>query len=312
MIFERAGELRERIEALTPRRVHGEVPIFEDSSSYIAIGGGSVLRVAGNDYFILGEARENRFGIDDEPKPWVKYATDLTTGAAKILKLVFHEQFAIPVGPVTVQCRRSPDKESAILELVRGDRRFMQGETLRDTAGAPIRVIDLVRGDNLFARLNALELDHEAYYHELLPGVMRHLIGSLEGIAFLHRHGQHHGDIRNDHILVERETERHVWIDFDYQVNYSDYDVWCLGNVLSFVVGKGVHTLRDAEAAAGAAALCEDDALFLHRYRVANLRKLFPWIAPELNEVLMRFSIGVADPYLDVGSQLRDLRAVFG
>jgi hypothetical protein len=314
MIFEREAELRDRIEALAFRRLEGPIPIFEDATSYMAIQGGSVLRVGGNDYFIRGEAREGRFGIDDEPKYWVKYAVDLSDGAPKILKLVFHEQFSITVGPVTVRCRRSPEKESAILELVRGDPRFMQGSTVRDPSGNPIRVVDFIRGKNLYAELNALELPHEVYYREVLPGVMRELIGAIEGIAFLHRHGQHHGDIRNDHLLVDG-SGRYVWIDFDYDVNYGDYDSWSMGNILTFVVGKGLHTFREVQASPelypGAARLEEDDALLLYHYRVANLRRIYPHVSEELNRVLLRFSVGTTDFYPDLESQIRDLRALF-
>jgi hypothetical protein len=70
MIFEREPELRDRIEALASRQLPGPIPIFEDATSSTAIHGGCVLRIGGNDYFIRGEAREGRFGIDDQPKIW--------------------------------------------------------------------------------------------------------------------------------------------------------------------------------------------------------------------------------------------------
>jgi hypothetical protein len=316
MIFDHQSELRDRIESLSNRRVYGPVEIFEDTSSYMAIYGGSVLRLEGNDYFILGDAREDRFGIDEQPKFWVKYAVDLTTGAQKILKLVFHEEFTATVGPVTVRCRRSPDKESAILDLVRGQPRFMQGITVADQLGGRVRVIDFIRGKNIFVRLNELRVSHEIYFHQVLPGLMREIIGCIEAVAFLHRNGQHHGDIRNDHILVPSDGGAYAWIDFDYEVNYSDYDVWSMGNVLNFVVGKGLHTFRSIqttpEAYPGRTGECvETDALLLYRYRVANLRRLFPYISEELNAILMRFSVGATEFYEDLESQVRDLRAVF-
>ena len=42
----------------------------------MSIDGGDVLRLAGNDYLVLGNAREGRFGIDDQPKFWVKSAIE--------------------------------------------------------------------------------------------------------------------------------------------------------------------------------------------------------------------------------------------
>ncbi|HQK19709.1 MAG TPA: hypothetical protein PLJ27_19775, partial [Polyangiaceae bacterium] len=56
----------------------------------------------------------------------------------------------------------------------------------------------------------------------------------------------------------------------------------------------------------------EEDALVLYKHRIANLRKLFPYIPIELNEILMRFSLGTTEPYEDLDSQVRDLRSIFG
>ncbi len=103
MIYEGAAVLKDRIEEMTPRRIYGEVEVHEDTSSYMAIIPGGVLRLAGDDYFIMGDTREGRFGIDDQPKFWVKSVIDLTSGERKIIKLVFHEQFSTHIGPTTVR-----------------------------------------------------------------------------------------------------------------------------------------------------------------------------------------------------------------
>lgn len=316
MIFEDLQQLKERIQALTPRRVRDALIIHEDTSAYVEIEGGSVLRVGGTDYFILGNAREGRFGIDDQPKFWVKYAIDLETGQQKIIKLVFHEHFVTNVGLVRVRCKRNPHKESAVLDLVRGNDRFMQGVTVVDPSGNAIRVIDFIRGKSLYQVLEDSDMPHEKYWFEVLPGIMHELIACIDAMADLHAHGQHHGDIRNDHIIIERESARYRWIDFDYEVNFSDYDVWSMGNVITYVVGKGMHTFREVNrhpsSYAPSPGLTDDDALVLYRHRVANLRKLFPYIPRELNDVLMRFSMGTAEPYEDLKRQARDLEAVFG
>jgi len=316
MIFENVAELRERIEALAGRRLFGEPPVFEDSSAYMGIYGGSVLRLADNDYFILGDTREGRFGIDEQPKFWVKYGVDLTTGDRKIIKLVFHEQFTVSMGLIKVRCTRNPLKESAILEIVRGHPRFMQGATAVDRLGHQVRIIDLIRGRSLYARLEASDVDHETYVAEELPGIMRELVECIDAIAELHALGQHHGDIRNDHILVDADTGMFKWIDFDYQVNFADYDIWSMGNVLNYVVGKGMHTFRDAQREPELyphlrEALDEGDALALYKHRIANLGKLFPYLPDGLGEILSRFSLGTDRPYEDLSSQSRDLRAVF-
>lgn len=315
MIFEDPRERKARIEALTNRTVGLDLAVFEDTSSYMAILGGSILRLAGNDYFVLGDTHEGRFGIDDQPKTWVKYAVDLTTGAQKIIKLVFFEEFETQLGLVRVKCRRSPEKESAILEMVRGDPRFMQGHTVLDPAGNRVRVIDFIRGKSLYHRLEALEQDHEAYYHETLPGLLPEVIACVEGLVRLHERGQHHGDVRNDHLLYDVEAGYYRWIDFDYHVNYADYDLWGVGNIIAFVVGKGIHTFRGVRADPDRyphlrGPLSEEDACLLAGYRVANLRKLFPYIDPDLNDVLLRFSEGAELFYESLTDQVADLRRV--
>ncbi|HPB98175.1 MAG TPA: hypothetical protein PKW66_19815 [Polyangiaceae bacterium] len=90
-------------------------------------------------------------------------------------------------------------------------------------------------------------MPHERYWNEVLPGIMQQLLTCMEAMAWLHSMGEHHGDIRNDHILIERETGRFTWIDFDYEVNFSDYDVWSMGNVLTYVVGQGMHTFSQVQ-----------------------------------------------------------------
>ena len=51
-----------------------------------------------------------------------------------------------------------------------------------------------------------------------------------------------------------------------------------------------------------------EDTLAFYRYRVANLKKLFPYIPRKLNEILLRFSFGTETPYEDFSSQIEDLR----
>ncbi len=318
MIYPSPGELKDRIEAMTPRRVRGEVNVFEDTSSYMAIIPGGVLRLDGDDYFIMGDTREGRFGIDDQPKFWVKSVIDLTSGERKIIKLVFHEQFSTSIGPTTIRCKRNPHKESAFLDLVRGDGRFMQGRTVEDTTGNCVRIIDFIKGPSFYNHLATMDMPHEQYYHEVLPDLMRrHIIPCIEAMAAVHHQGQHHGDIRNDHILVDRNHGVFTWIDFDYEVNFSDWDVWSMGNIITYAAGMGSHTFHDVRLDPQdypllQASLDEHDAMVLHEHRVSNLRKLFPYIDRALNQILMRFSAGSFHFYESLDEQVRELKAVFG
>ena len=314
MIFEDPAELKERIESRVGRKVYGRAPVVEDTSNYLAIASGSVLRLDGDDYYVTADATEGRFGIGDQPKLWVKYAVDLTDGSRKIIKLVFHERFTTSLGPFTVRCVRDPDKESRVLEAVAGDTRFMQGRTVRDHAGNNVRIIDRIQGETLFNMVATCEAAHEAYFHETMPGILRKVLGTLEALDELHRAGLQHGDVRNDHIFIERDTGAYRWIDFDYAVNYLDYDVWSVGNILTYVAAKGIITCRAAirrQSQSGiTTCVTPNDTLLFYKYRLANLRKLFPYVPRELNDLLMRFSTGTMDFYTSVGEIVRDLAGV--
>ena len=92
-------------------------------------------------------------------------------------------------------------------------------------------------------------MDHETYFHTALQGILRKLVRAFEAIRFLHVHGFRHGDIRNDHIMVEHGTGNYMWIDFDYDYDTSEnpfgLDVFGLGNILTYAVGKGFHNTHE-------------------------------------------------------------------
>ena len=314
MIFSPEKELLNRIREVTGRNIRNAPLIRETSTNYMSLIPGMILRLGENDFFLTGEATEGRFGIEDQPKFWVKYAFDLSSGQKKIIKLVFHEEFNARVGPFLIRARRSPDKESAILETVRGHDRFMQGYRVLDKEGNQVRVIDRIPGRSLYTHLMSLDLDHRTYFEEILPGVMAELIEVLTALAFLHREGFQHGDIRTDHIFIESKSKKYVWIDFDYEVSHSDYDLWSLGNVLCFIIGKGNHHPQDVICKTGSypnpdcgKELEPGDLMLSGQNRVANLAKLFPYIPERLNRILMRFSAKTDSIYGSVAELIEDL-----
>jgi len=316
MIFKNPQALKQRITEVTQRPAHSKIPVFEDTSAFMSIDSGSVLRLDGNDYLVLGHAREGRFGLDEQPKFWVKTAIDLTTGERKIVKLVFHESFDSRIGSTVFACVRSPQKESEILRRMRGHPHFMQGKTVSDAIGNLVRIIDFIPAPSLYEYLRRLDMPHEAYYSQTFSRLIRPVIECIDAIAQLHRQGLHHGDIRADHILLKEKMSDYVWIDFDYEVDHPDYDLFCLGNVLLQVAGKGRHSLYDIGLRPSAYPgvvdmLTLNDMSLMFRHRVANLRKLFPHISEALNDILIRFSAGSTNPYCDVGTLLADLRALF-
>ncbi|NOZ23716.1 MAG: protein kinase [Planctomycetes bacterium] len=316
MIFEDPQELKQRITEVIHRTPDGAVKVFEDMSNFMAIDAHSVLRIAGNDYLVVGHAREGRFGLDEEPKFWVKSTLDLTTCERKMIKLRFRESFKSRIDKTDFRCMRSPMKESAVLRMMKGHPNFMQGESAFDAAGNPVRILDFIKGPSLYNHLRNLAMSHEVYYHQILPKIMPPVIECMNAIGHLHRRGLHHGDIRADHIILKNRATSYVWIDFDYVVDYPDYDLFCLGNILQQVVGKGRHSLHDirlrpSEYPALDDTLALNDMSFMLRHRVANLRKLFPHISPELNEILMHFSVGSTPPYDHVDDLVANLRSIF-
>jgi len=159
-----------------------------------------------------------------------------------------------------------------------------------------------------------IRLDHETYFRKRLPDILDRYIECVEAIAFLHRHGEKHGDIRRDHILIDHDSGLYRWIDFDYNFlhreNMFGYDLFGLGNVLIYLVGKGdilIKELRDSHPAAFEKLYAEDVNIVFNN-RVANLRKVFPYIPKPLNDILLRFSKGSTLFYDDVGQFLADLR----
>ncbi len=289
--------------------------VFTDTTQFMGINYGDVVRLGDLHYLVLRDEAERRFGIED-PKYWVKRCRVLETGERKILKLVFHENFPMKIGSMELRCYRSPQKESRILNLVRNDTRFMQGVTVADERNNPVRVIDIIRGKRLDEMVEGLDLSHRAYFHEAFPAILENFIGACEAVAFLHHNWEKHGDIRRDHLLVEYDTGAYRWIDFDYTFEFHEnpfgLDIFGLGSMLLFLAGKGAHTVQSAPDLgldpSIPASLTPDDYSLLFANRICNLKKLFPYAPEELNRILLRFSHGANVFYDSVDEFLEELR----
>jgi hypothetical protein len=288
--------IAERIEKLTGWSVTGRVQVVTDTTEWMNIFRGHVMRLNEEEFLIKGNARETRFGIKDQPKYWVFNALDLKTGAQKIIKTVFYEEFNVRIGIFKIHCYRSPKKEARVLDLVGQDERFMQGYTSLDEKGNHVRVIDFIKGKTILEHIVSIEKPHEAYFREDLPGILQKLKDCIEAIRFLHDHGTCHGDIRNDHIIIDKSTGRYRWIDFDLTQDVSDFDIWSIGNILSYTVGKGIRSfhqvLKDESfPSAVRESLSPEDGSAFYEYRIMNLKKLYPYIPPRLNDLLLHFTI---------------------
>jgi tRNA A-37 threonylcarbamoyl transferase component Bud32 len=298
------------VQCLKGRALPEPLVIVDDTSEFMGIDRDHVVDLAGELFLITGTEREKRFGLTGEPKPWVKRAIGLSSGRVHVIKMVFAEVFRAQVGEQCFRCERSAEKEARVLELVDGDVRFMHGHALRDTRGNLVRVLDFIHGIDLYSCLGALEVPHEEYLWRNLPQILHRVIESLRAIQILHDAGLCHGDIRNDHILVEQGSGAYRWIDFDLDQGVAAFDVWSVGNILHFIVGKKVvrltEVLRERPDLIGHVG--HEDAALFFPYRLQNLGKLFPYLPRCINDVLLRFAVGSTTRYDSVAQVVEDLQ----
>ena len=290
--------------------------LVTDTTEFLSIEYGDIIQVGEKRFKVTGHEREGRFGMED-PKFWVKRAFDLESNEKKILKLSFFESFETSLGGVKIRCFRNPQKEAEILNCVREHPHFMQGTSCKDEKNNVVRILDIVKGTNFLLYNDNISMNYEAYYHDVLPGILKKLIKAFEAIGFLHSNGFKHGDIRNDHLYVERTTQNYVWIDFDYDYEASEnpfgLDIFGLGNVLLYAVGKGFHNLHMIKHDLFTygdlfESLDPEDFSILHQWRLINLRKLYPFIPDALNNILLHFSRGANIYYEVVDEMIEDLK----
>jgi serine/threonine protein kinase len=288
---------------------------FTDTSDFFAIDYGDEILIGGKRYIVKGFARESRFGLED-PKFWVKRATDIETGERKFIKLAFLESFVTSIGGVRIKCFRNPEKEGKILELVKNHPSFMHGEAHSDADGNVVRILNVVHGPNFFNYIDRFKMKYEDYFHKILPGILKKLVPAFEAIRFLHINGFKHGDIRNDHIIVNSDNGAYVWIDFDYDYEATEnpygLDIFGLGNILIYTIGRGFHNfhmISSDERIYGDLIhhIEPKDFSILEKWRFINLRKLYPVIPKTLNDILMHFSQGAHVYYEAVDELLEDL-----
>jgi serine/threonine protein kinase len=290
--------------------------IHYDTTEFFKVDYGDVAILGDKPFLVRHNAKEGRFGLDDEEKYWVKRCIDLTDGSLKIVKLVFFEKFQATIANLSFDCFRSPKKEARILDLVAGHENFMQGYWVKDGAGNIVRIIDYIYGKTLHAFIQELSIDHEAYYHEIFPEIFKNFMECVHAVEFLHHHRQKHGDIRRDHILIDRESGRYRWIDFDFNYmhreNMFGYDLFGLGNILIYIAGMGDVLLADLQKNKPAVldSLEEKDLNIVFHNRVANLKKVYPYLPESLNRVLRHFSMGAEIFYENTTQLLNDMNEI--
>jgi len=292
--------------------------VYRDTSDFFRIEYGDIVILNDTPYLIRHNAKEGRFGLDDEVKFWVKRAIDLMTGETKFIKLVFYESFVARICDIEFECFRSPKKEARILNLIGSHPNFMHGFSVRDDQGNVVRILDVIYGRTIAEHIRELStrIDHEIYFYKYFPEILNHYIDCVEAVRFLHDRGEKHGDIRRDHILMDRETGKCRWIDFDYNFRHREnmygYDLFGLGNVLMYLVGMGdvlIPNLKTANPKVFGE-LYDEDTNIVFNNRVANLIKVYPYIPENLNRILMHFSKNSPVFYDNTMQLLDDLNEV--
>jgi len=158
-------------------------------------------------------------------------------------------------------------------------------------------------------------VDHPTYFQTHLPGILEKFIVSCQAINDLHNSGEKHGDIRRDHLWVEYESGNYVWIDFDYTFSFHEnpfgLDIFGLGGLLLYIVGKGFYSHEEARQLIDRnkkiPAIEPKDFLLVFKNRLANLQKIFPYIPDALNQMLLHFSSGSRVYYETMDEFLQDL-----
>jgi hypothetical protein len=294
-------------------RVPETFQLVFDTSNFFQLENNDVIVLDGTPFWIRSYEREGRFGLDDEPKYWVRRAIDLGDGSTKVIKLVFHEEFETAIGDVVVKRFRSPRKEGRILDLVRGHRNFMHGRWVLDAAGNNVRILDFIRGRRFDEIVAGYGADHHDYFHHWFPAVLDEYVELVKAIRFLHDHGEKHGDIRRDHIIRDREDGCNRWIDFDYNYQHGEnmfgFDLQGLGNILIFLAGRGdlVVSELSREKPELFGTLTREDLSITFKNRVANVGKIYPYLPDSLNRVLRHFSAGARLFYENTDQMLDDL-----
>ncbi len=294
------------------------IKVHKDTTDFFRVEYGDIVVLEGSPFLIRHNAKEGRFGLDDEEKFWVKRSIDLLSGMTKIIKFVFFEKFNARIGDIEFECYRSPRKEARILNLVQGRPNFMQGYSVQDDHENVVRVLDFIYGISLAEHIRriAMSINHEEYFYQRFPSILDNYIVCVEAIRFLHDHGEKHGDIRRDHILIDRESDQYRWIDYDYNFRHREnmygYDLFGLGNVLMYLVGMGDIVYQDLKRTNHHSIdyMIEGDVNIVFNNRIANLKKVYPYIPDNLNRILMHFSKGANVFYDHTHQLLDDLREV--
>jgi hypothetical protein len=306
-IFEKCG-----------RKMSPDMRVYHDTSAFMDLDAGDLMILNDEPYLISRNEKESGFGMDDDPKYWVKRTIDLKTGKTKIIKLVFFEEFWQKMGGLDVRFFRSPEKEAEVLDLVEDHPFFMNGAWTTDVAANNVRIIDFIRGPSLLQMISRIDRSPENYFRQDVTKILTDLVPCLDSLSYLHNNNLVHGDVRWDHILWDRESKRFRWIDFDYDYNFPENpfgaDIFGIGKILANIIGQGPKYFHDIKNNHNYRDIIDhlvpEDFSIVEGNRLMNLKKIYPFIPDSLNNILLFFS-GHADVYYESITEVtNDLRRV--
>lgn len=298
------------------RKIKPGMSVYHDTSAFMDLEVGDVVVLQDIPYLITRNERESDFGMDGDPKYWVKRTIDLNSGETKIVKLVFFEEFWQKLGGFDVRFFRSPEKEAEVLDLVKNNPFFMQGTWTKDVADNNVRIINFIEGSSLAQMISRLDRFHEDYFRQDLPKILSSLIGCLEALSLLHDNNLVHGDVHWSHILWDRKNERFRWIDFDYAYNFPENpfgaDLFGVGKILANVIGQGPIFFHDLKGNADFGYVIDDmvpdDFSIIEGHQLMNLKRIFPYMPVSLNNILLHFSGHTRVFYESIAEIASDLR----
>jgi hypothetical protein len=285
--------------------------IVEDTTKFMSIDRSDVLLLDNTPYFVKSNEKEIGFGMDGEPKYWVKRALNLNSGELQIIKLVFHEKFSQKVGDFIIRFFRNPEKESAVLEAVKNHPDFMHGFTVKDIGGNAVRIIEYIPGMTLNRLVVSIRKPHIRYIHENLPKILSDVCRCFSSLGWLHEHGLVHGDVRWDHLIRDKSMDRLRWIVFDYDYYFPEnpfgVDLFGIGKILAYVIGKGPYIFSDIKYNPDFSDVLDlltiEDFSLIQKNLLMNLSRLFPYLPRRLNNILLMFS-GYTTVFYDSAQQV--------
>ena len=108
-----------------------------------------------------------------------------------------------------------------------------------------------------------------------------------------------------------QETAAGSDFDFDFlhKENVFGYDLFGLGNILTYLTGRGDVTSQLLQQASSpvVSQLTEYDMNIIFNNRVVNLKKVYPYVPDELNHILLHFSMAANVFYDNTDQFLYDL-----